>query len=54
LGCMVRRRWKEPAPSAVQTQAPNTKVSPRLKATVEHEPWESRGGKGVGSYACGS
>jgi hypothetical protein len=34
LGCMVRRRWKEPAPSAVQTQAPNTKVSPRLKATV--------------------
>jgi hypothetical protein len=31
---MVRRRWKEPAPSAVQTQAPNTKVSPRLKATV--------------------
>jgi hypothetical protein len=34
LGCMVRRRWKEPEPSAVQTQAPNTKVSPRLKATV--------------------
>jgi hypothetical protein len=34
LGCMVRRRWKEPAPSAVQTQAPNTKVLPRLKATV--------------------
>jgi hypothetical protein len=34
LGCMVRRRWKEPAPSAVQTQAPNTKVSPQLKATV--------------------
>jgi hypothetical protein len=34
LGCMVGRRWKEPAPSAVQTQAPNTKVSPRLKATV--------------------
>jgi hypothetical protein len=31
---MVRRRWKEPALSAVQTQAPNTKVSPRLKATV--------------------
>jgi hypothetical protein len=31
---MVRRRWKEPAPSAVQTQALNTKVSPRLKATV--------------------
>jgi hypothetical protein len=31
---MVRRRWKEPAPSAVQTQAPNTKVSPRFKATV--------------------
>jgi hypothetical protein len=34
LGCMVRRRWKEPAPSGVQTQAPNTKVSPRLKATI--------------------
>jgi hypothetical protein len=34
LGVMVRRRWKEPAPSAVQTQAPNTKVSPRLKAAV--------------------
>jgi hypothetical protein len=34
LGCMVRRRWKEPAPSAVQTQAPKTKVSPRLKARV--------------------
>jgi hypothetical protein len=34
LGGMVRRRWKEPAPSAVQTQAPNTKVSLRLKATV--------------------
>jgi hypothetical protein len=31
---MVRRRWKDPAPSAVQTQAPNTKVSPWLKATV--------------------
>jgi hypothetical protein len=31
---MVRRRWKDPVPSAVQTQAPNTKVSPRLKATV--------------------
>jgi hypothetical protein len=31
---MVKRRWKEPAPSAVQTQAPNTKVLPRLKATV--------------------
>jgi hypothetical protein len=31
---MVRQRWKEPAPSAMQTQAPNTKVSPRLKATV--------------------
>jgi hypothetical protein len=34
LGDMVRRRWKEPASSAVQTQAPNTKVSPQLKATV--------------------
>jgi hypothetical protein len=33
LGGMVRRRWKDPAPSAVQTQAPKTKVSPRLKAT---------------------
>jgi hypothetical protein len=34
VGRAVRRRCKEPAPSAVQTQAPNTKVSPRLKATV--------------------
>jgi hypothetical protein len=25
---------KDPAPSAVQTQAPKTKVSPRLKASV--------------------
>jgi hypothetical protein len=31
---MVRWRWKDPAPSAVQTQEPKTKVSPRLKATV--------------------
>jgi hypothetical protein len=31
---MVRRRWKDPAPSAVHTQAPKTKVSPQLKATV--------------------
>jgi hypothetical protein len=30
---MVRRRWKDPAPSAVQIQAPKMKVSPRLKAT---------------------
>jgi hypothetical protein len=34
LGGMVRRRWKDPAPSAVQTQAPKTKVSPRLKVMV--------------------
>jgi hypothetical protein len=34
LGDMVRRRWKDPAPSAVQTQELKTKVSPRLKATV--------------------
>jgi hypothetical protein len=34
LGVMVRRRWKDPAPSAVQTQDLKTKVSPRLKATV--------------------
>jgi hypothetical protein len=34
VGGMVRRRWKDPAPSAVQTQAPKMKVSPRLKATV--------------------
>jgi hypothetical protein len=27
LGGMVRRRWKDPAPLAVQTQAPKTKVS---------------------------
>jgi hypothetical protein len=31
---MVRRRWKEPAPSAVQTQNLKTKVSPRLKVTI--------------------
>jgi hypothetical protein len=31
---MVRWRWKDPAPSAVQTQDPETKVSPQLKATV--------------------
>jgi hypothetical protein len=31
---MVRRCWKDPAPSAVQTQEPKTKVSPWLKATV--------------------
>jgi hypothetical protein len=30
----MRRRWNDPAPSAVQTQAPKTKVSPRLKPTV--------------------
>jgi hypothetical protein len=34
LGVMVRRRWKHPAPSVVQTQEPKTKVSPRLKAIV--------------------
>jgi hypothetical protein len=34
LGGMVRRRWKDLAPSAVQTQESKTKVSPRLKATV--------------------
>jgi hypothetical protein len=34
VGVMVRRRWKEPAPSAVQTQDPKTKVSPWLKVTV--------------------
>jgi hypothetical protein len=34
LGAMVRWRWKDPAPSAVQTQDPKTKVSPRLKETV--------------------
>jgi hypothetical protein len=34
LGVMVRWHWKEPAPSAVQTQDLKTKVSPRLKATV--------------------
>jgi hypothetical protein len=34
LGGMVRRRWKDPAPSAVQTQEPKTKVSPWFKATV--------------------
>jgi hypothetical protein len=31
---MERRRWKDPTPSAVQTQEPKTKVSPRLKAMV--------------------
>jgi hypothetical protein len=34
LGGMVRRCWKDLAPSAVQTQVLKTKVSPRLKATV--------------------
>jgi hypothetical protein len=34
LGVMVRQRWKDPTLSAVQTQDPKTKVSPRLKATV--------------------
>jgi hypothetical protein len=34
LGVMVRWRWKDPAPSAVHTQDPKTKVSPRLKATI--------------------
>jgi hypothetical protein len=34
LGGMVRRHWKDPTPSAVQTQEPKTKVSPRLRATV--------------------
>jgi hypothetical protein len=34
LGAMVRRHWKDPAPSAVQTQDPKMKVSPQLKATV--------------------
>jgi hypothetical protein len=31
---MVRRHWKDLAPSAVQTQVPKTKMSPRLKATI--------------------
>jgi hypothetical protein len=31
---MVRRRWKDPALSAVQTQDPKMKVSPLLKVTV--------------------
>jgi hypothetical protein len=31
---MVRRRWKDLVPPAVQTQELKTKVSPRLKATV--------------------
>jgi hypothetical protein len=31
---IVRRRWKDPTPLAVQTQEPKTKVSPRLKAIV--------------------
>jgi hypothetical protein len=34
FGAMVRRRWKDPVPSAVQTEDPKTKVSPRLKVTV--------------------
>jgi hypothetical protein len=33
LGVMVRWRWNDPAPSALQIQDPKTKVSPRLKAT---------------------
>jgi hypothetical protein len=31
---MVRWRWKDLAPSAVHTQEPKKKVSPRLKATL--------------------
>jgi hypothetical protein len=31
---MLRRRWKDLVPPAVQTQEPKTKVSQRLKATV--------------------
>jgi hypothetical protein len=34
FGVMVRWHWKEPAPSAVHTQDPKTKVSPRLKAAI--------------------
>jgi hypothetical protein len=34
LGVMVIQRWKELAPSTVQTQDPMMKVSPRLKETV--------------------
>jgi hypothetical protein len=34
LEVMVRRCWKDPAPSAVHTQDPKTKVSPWLKATI--------------------
>jgi hypothetical protein len=34
LGVMVRRRWKDPAQSAVHTQDPKTKVLPRLKAVI--------------------
>jgi hypothetical protein len=34
LGAMVRRRWKDPAPSGVHTKDPKTKVSPRLKAAI--------------------
>jgi hypothetical protein len=35
LGGIVRRRWEDPVPSAMQTQEPKTKVSPRLNATVD-------------------
>jgi hypothetical protein len=31
---MVRRRWKDPAPSTLQTQEPKMKVSPQLNAKV--------------------
>jgi hypothetical protein len=34
FGVMVRYHWKDPAPSATQTQEPKTKVSPRLRAAV--------------------
>jgi hypothetical protein len=34
FGVMVRQRWKDPVPSAVHTQDPKMKVSPRLKATI--------------------
>jgi hypothetical protein len=34
LGVMVRRRWKDLVLSAVHTQDPKMKVSPRLKAMI--------------------
>jgi hypothetical protein len=37
LGGMVRQRWKDPAPSTVQTQAPTIDMSSRQRKQEWHE-----------------